>query len=176
MFEPKKIIQIITYLLSLNNNKLNLLKLMKELYLIDRLSISERDTSLSGDTYVSMSHGPVLSITLNLIRDDFFKRYIKQIPAKYFPDIELTKSAGEDLLSAKDKEYINSVSSKFAKYSPRQLEEYTHKLKEWVDPLGSSIKIRYRDIMKALGKSDEEIKQAKLEYEQISNLTNFLGN
>lgn len=176
MFEHKKIIQIITYLLSLNNNKLNLLKLMKELYLIDRLSISERDTSLSGDIYVSMPHGPVLSITLNLIRDDYFKKYIKQIPAKYFPDIELAKSAGDDLLSEKDKEYINAISSQFKKYTPKQLEKYTHNLKEWVDPLGSSIKIRYQDIMKALGRSDEEIKQAKLEYEQMSNLSQLLGN
>lgn len=39
MFDNKKVLQIISYLLSLNGNKMDKLKLMKELYLIDRMSI-----------------------------------------------------------------------------------------------------------------------------------------
>jgi hypothetical protein len=44
-------------------------------------------------------------------------------------------------------------------------------LPEWTDPKGSSLKIRYRDVMLALGKSEEEISAAKQEYEKISELS-----
>ena len=67
MFSTNKILQVIGYLLSLNDNKMNLLKLLKELYLIDRESIKDTNFSLSGDEYFSLNHGPVLSATKNLL-------------------------------------------------------------------------------------------------------------
>lgn len=69
MFDNKKVLQIISYLLSLNGNKMDKLKLMKELYLIDRMSIDEDNSSISGDDFFSMKYGPVLSMTLNIIND-----------------------------------------------------------------------------------------------------------
>lgn len=171
-----KIAQMISYLLSLNGNKMNLLKLMKELYLSDRLSIEERDTSISGDVYFSMNHGPVLSATLNLIRNGEFKNYFSQTKVSYFPDLILKQTAGDSFLSAKDKEYLKAISDQFKNASCWELEEYTHKLPEWKDPSGSSTKIRYQDIMRALGRSEEEIAEAKKEYDQICNFNKQLGN
>ena len=69
MFSQEKVLQEILYLLSLNGGEMNLLKLMKELYLIDRESIKERDSSVSGDVFFSMRHGPVLSYTLNMLNN-----------------------------------------------------------------------------------------------------------
>ena len=54
MFDNKKVLQIISYLLSLNGNKMDKLKLIKELYLIDRMSINEDNSSISGDDFFSM--------------------------------------------------------------------------------------------------------------------------
>ncbi len=51
MFRSQKVLEIITYLLSMNNNKMEKLKLIKELYLIDRLSIEETNMSITGDEY-----------------------------------------------------------------------------------------------------------------------------
>lgn len=176
MFFPEKILHEILYLLSLNDNRMNLLKLMKELYLIDRESIKERDTSVSGDVFFSMPHGPVLSQTLNLCYDlpnNGWAEYLEQIIAPYYPDISVKKMIEPDLLSEKDKEYIRKVSEEFKEYSPKELEDYTHKLSEWKDPQGSSRKIRYADVMKALGKTDEEISEAKAEYEKFNALLNL---
>lgn len=175
MFSSEKILQEIIYLLSLNGNRMNLLKLMKELYLIDRESIDERDTSVSGDVFYSMSHGPILSQTLNMLNDlmnNNWGQCLESVTAPYYPDIQIKNSISVNLdrLSIKDKSYIQTVSDKFKTYTPKQLERYTHTLPEWVDPQGSSLKIRYRDVMKALGKSDEEIDLAKQEYEKISEL------
>lgn len=170
-----KIKQMICYLLSLNNNKMNLLKLMKELYLADRSSIAERDTSISGDTFCSLPHGPVLSITLNLINCDELSDCIKTVPARYYPDVICIGDPGSDFLSQKDKEIIKNISDTFKDYTPKQLEEYTHTLPEWKDPQGSSLKIRYRDIMSALGKTEEETLAAKQEYDRYCALKDKLG-
>ena len=69
MFDNKKVLQMVSYLLSLNGNKMDKLKLIKELYLIDRMSIDEDNSSISGDNFFSMKYGPVLSMTLNIIND-----------------------------------------------------------------------------------------------------------
>lgn len=173
MYSSNKILQEIAYLLSLNNNRMNLLKLMKELYLIDRASIDERDSSVSNDIFVSMPHGPVLSQTLNMLYElpnNNWSDYLDKIEARFFPDIQLKGCINFDRLSSKDREYIEKISTQFKDYTPLQLEDYTHQLPEWVDPAGSSFKIRFRDVMKALGKSDDEIIAAKKEYENINDL------
>lgn len=180
MFLTNKVLQIIGYLLSLNDGKMNLLKLMKELYLIDRESIKDTNFSLSGDEYFSLNHGPVLSATKNLLEDlgrdkdnNYWDKFLEKKENKYFPDILLIKEIDTDELSEKDKEYIKNISDKFKNYSEWEIEKYTHKLKEWKDLKGGSQKIRYCEIMQALGKTEKEIKEAKLEYEALSNLLNF---
>ena len=176
MFSADKILQEIIYLLGLNGGRMNLLKLMKELYLIDREAIAERDTSVSGDTFFSMKHGPVLSLTLNMLNDlqaAGWNDWLESQPAKYYNDIIVKKDIELSLLSEKDKEYISTISERFKNFDRFQLEDYTHKyLPEWHDPHGSSKKIRYRDIMRALGRSDEEIREAKEEYEFYCGLNN----
>ncbi len=178
MFSAEKVLHEIMFLLSINDGRMNLLKLMKELYLADRESIKERDTSISGDDFCSMPHGPVLSRTLNVCYDlpnNAWAEYLDKISTVYHPDIAIRKMIDVDLLSNKDKEYLTSVSERFKNYSPYQLELYTHKLQEWVDPHGSSRKIRYADVMRALGKTEQEILEAKKEYEQLETLYT-LGN
>ena len=46
------------------------LKLMKLLYLADREAVRNFGLPISGDKMVSMPHGPVLSMTLNLMDGD----------------------------------------------------------------------------------------------------------
>jgi len=46
------------------------LKLIKLLYIIDREALLRWGRPLTGDRYVSMDHGPVLSQTLNLITEE----------------------------------------------------------------------------------------------------------
>lgn len=175
MFSAEKVLQEIAYLLKLNSNRMPLIKLMKELYLIDRLSIDERETSISGDSFFCMDHGPVLSFTLNILRDvsrSEWGDYLQAIQTRdYFPDIFMNKEVKEDLLSEKEKGYISRISEEFFNYSSAEIENYTHQLPEWNDPQGSSKKIKFADIMSALGKSDEEIRDAKEEYEFFEKIS-----
>lgn len=173
MFLPEKILQEVVYLLSLNDNRMNVLKLMKELYLADRASIAERDVSISGDYFVSMPHGPVLSNTLNMLNDipyTIWGEHLDKIASEYHYDVAIKKSLDFDRLSKKDKSYLENVAEQFKDMTAYELEKYTHTLPEWVDPKGSSRKIRFTTVMKALGKTDEEILEAKTEYDHLEEL------
>ncbi|MDR0423279.1 MAG: SocA family protein [Rickettsiales bacterium] len=155
---------------------------MKELYLIDRKSIEETDFSITGDEYYSLNHGPVLSATKNLLEDlgrdsnNYWDNFLTKQDNKYFPDIILIKDTGQDYLSDKDKEYINLIDKEFKEYDEWKIREYTHNLPEWKNPEGSSKKIRYVDIMIALGKTEAEIKEAKKEYDLLNDLSNLANS
>lgn len=176
MFNEKRMLQIISYLLSLNNNEMDKLKLIKELYLIDRVSIDEDNSSVSGDEFFSLKYGPVLSNTLNIINDipngNSWSEYIN---ISNYKKIRLIKPFDEGRLSKRDKYFIQLISDKYKKYTTPQLVEYTHTLPEWKEPKDTNYKIRFADIMKALGKSDEEIAYAKKEYDSLSELYTSLG-
>lgn len=176
MFNDKKVLEIISYLLSLNNNRMDKLKLIKELYLIDRLSIDEKHRSITGDKYFSLPHGPILSNTLNIINDiainNEWSQYL-EVEQPY--TIKLIKQFDEGRLSKKDIEYITTISDKYQNYSTYQLRDYTHTLPEWKEPNGSNRPIHFADIMKALGKTDSQIEAAKEEYKNLNNLYSVIG-
>lgn len=46
---------------------------------------------------------------------------------------------------------------------------------QWKEPFGSNRKIHFTDIMKALNKDEDEIKEAKEEYKNICELYKSLG-
>lgn len=179
MFSSDKVLQEIGYLLLLNDNRMNLLKLMKELYLIDREAIKDTNFSVSGDNHCSMDNGPVLSTTLNLLYDlgkggnNIWNEYFLSKETRYYPDICLKNKTNDDELSEMDKEYIKNISDKFKNYDEWELKDYTHNLKEWKNPKGSSVPIKYKDIMLAVGKTEKEIVIAKREYEALSELYNL---
>lgn len=79
------------------------------------------------------------------------------------------------MLSKRDKYFINAVSDKYKNYSTAQLIDFTHQLPEWKNPAESNRKIKFSDIMKALGKSDEEIISAKNEYDNLTDLYTSIG-
>lgn len=175
MFNSRKMLQIISYLLQLNDNKMDKIKLMKELYLIDRMAINEENMSISGDDYFSLPHGPVLSQTLNILGDIVEGNEWSEYLAVDKHTIVLKKDFDEGRLSKQDKYYINAISDKYKSYAPFELRDYTHQLPEWTDPEGSNRKIYFADIMRALGKSEDEIQDAKEEYDRINDLYSSLG-
>ena len=136
---------------------MSLLKLMKELYLIDRESIKERDSSVSGDEFFSLRHGPVLSYTLNMLNNleqTEWKNKLEKKEHRYYPIIKKLGQVDYDLLSDKDKDYIRTVSDTFKSMSDWDIVEYTHTLKEWTNPGYTSRKIRFSEVMRALGKKN----------------------
>jgi uncharacterized phage-associated protein len=69
MFSELKIAQMSAFLIQLSpDSTLPYMKLIKLLYLSERAAVQRWGESMSGDKFVSMPQGPVLSQTYNLIQ------------------------------------------------------------------------------------------------------------
>ena len=165
------------YLLDRGKGRMNYLKLMKLLYLADRASMKRNGHPISGDRYVSMDHGPVLSQTFNLIKGAVqfselgWNHWIAD-RADY--DVSLKRKVHREMLdelSEADLEILGDVHSKFGKMDQWKLVDYTHRYcREWEDPNGSSIQISYENVFKALGRTSAEAKKLGARVEQQRHL------
>ena len=160
MFNERKVAQMAAYLLAKGERRMAHLKLMKLLYLADRRSMDVYGFPISGDRVVAMPHGPVLSMTLNLIDgdvescEDGWESWISdkanhQVALKRTPSPELL-----DELSVADLGALDAVWNEFGHMTQWAIRDYTHDhCPEWKDPNGSSVAIPFEDIFGALGKT-----------------------
>ena len=163
MFSERKVAQMAAFILKKQGGIMSHLKLIKLLYLADRVALDEFGFSMSGDSFYSLPNGPILSRTLNLMAgvvesDDFGweawisdKENHKVSLRQDFEPQEL------DYLSRADIDVLNSILEKFGPMDKWQLVAYTHEnCEEWKDPNGSSALIPHISIFKAFGRSKED--------------------
>lgn len=169
IFSERKAAEAAAFLLLKGGGRLDLLKVMKLMYLAERESFKKYGESITGDSFVSMRQGPVLSGTYDLIggyfdktSDGWWKRLISD-RAGY--QIEINPQANiadpnEDLLglSEADTECLELVWEGFGHLDKWELVEFTHEnCPEWVDPGNSSRPIPVSRLLKALGFGDEQV-------------------
>ncbi len=173
MFSQEKVLQEILFLLRLNGGKLELTKLMKELYLIDRESMGERESSVSGDEFFFLRHGPVLSFTLNILEtleESEWGDFLERKGNTFLPKSSKSSSDDFDLLSEKEKAYIKKISEQFREKPASDLVNYVLTLKECSPFKKPGQRIQFSELMSALGKTDREIRQAKAENDFFEKL------
>lgn len=158
MFNERKVAQMAAYLLDKGGETMSHLKLMKLLYLADRTSMEIYGFPISGDRIVAMPHGPVLSMTLNLIDGDVEScenGWESWVSDKANHEVSLKRPATPealDELSAADKATLDAVWAKFGHMDKWTIRDYTHDhCPEWKDPMGSSLAISYESVFRALG-------------------------
>lgn len=159
MFNECKVAHMAAFFL--NNapeKRLPHLKLMKLLYLADREFMRRHGRTMSGDYLVSMPHGPVLSMTLNLMDGD-----VESVSGGWeslISDKENHELALRDVsdnfkfneLSAADKDVLLSVWQDFGAMGKWEIRDWTHDhCAEWEDPKGSSKAISYQRLAQAVG-------------------------
>ena len=166
MFNERRVAQMAAYLLSREKGRMNYLKLMKLLYLADRESMKRHGHPISGDRFVSMDHGPVLSQTFNLIKGTvrFAERgWNHWIADRADHEVSLKRKVNRealDELSEADLNVLGDVYSKFGKMDQWKLVDYTHRYcREWEDPKGPSAPIDYETIFKALGRTPAQARK-----------------
>lgn len=146
---------------------INVLKLMKLLYLSDRESMSRTGMPITFDGMVSMPHGPVLSRTLNMLSGqtdegtaDLWEEWISDKESHKVNVIRNAERADLDELSDSDIESMEKVWADFGRMGGFALRDWTHAhCPEWQDPNGSSVAIDEADVLKALGRKPEEAAQ-----------------
>jgi len=165
LFNVEKLMGIIACIMKrMDVKSINCMKVIKLMYLSDRLHIDKYDSSISNDEYYSMPHDPVLSRLYNLIMNESCDKFQKEWD-KFFLrngyDIAIRDtSVNEKILelSRAEENTIGEVVDKYGKMDKWDLvNNVAHKLPEWEDPQGSSIPLPLRKIMEALGKDKNEI-------------------
>ena len=171
LFDEKKLTQATAFFLYKAHGRLPILKLMKLLYIAERESFRKFHRPLIGDSLVSMKHGPVLSITYNVMNgavrhQDFWNEWISdrsdnEVALK---DESLIRDE-DDLLELSDNDIslLNEVWEEFGHLTRWQLVDWTHAhCPEWNDPGASSFPIHYDTLFKALN-FDEGLQKHILE-------------
>ena len=67
-FHPEKAVEAAAILLKLHREPMKYLGLLKMLYIADRFALKHMEQPITGDHYVSMKYGPVLSGVYDLIK------------------------------------------------------------------------------------------------------------
>jgi uncharacterized phage-associated protein len=168
LFDERKAAEAAAFLLFKAGGKLPLIKLVKLLYLAERLSLRRHGEPLTGDRLVSMPNGPVLSMTYDHINGALPSRtggWDSWIADRAGHEVALAdasklRSPEQDLLrlSDSDLEVLADVWAEFGHWDRWKLVEYTHSdaCPEWEDPEGSSQPISYERLFEKLGFSVEQ--------------------
>ncbi|MDB9464369.1 Panacea domain-containing protein, partial [Dolichospermum circinale] len=67
-FHPEKAVEAAAILMKLHGKPIKYLGLLKMLYIADRIALERIEQPITGDHYVSMDYGPVLSGVYDLIK------------------------------------------------------------------------------------------------------------
>lgn len=160
MFDEKAAAHMAVYLLRKNGRPMSHLKLMKLMYLSERTSLKNYASTITGDHFVSMPHGPVLSETLNRMNgcvesqqggwNDFISA-LEDNMISVKPGVS-TDSSKLGHLSKSGMWAMDEVWEKFGGMGRYEIRDYTHAhCPEWKDPDGSSFPISIEEVLCAVG-------------------------
>jgi len=165
----QKVIEASALLLKLHGKPMKYIGLLKMLYIADRIALSRMEQPITGDDSVSMKYGPVLSGVYDLIKGNEMEganlSWQKFIVTKD-NNVELLKELEIEELCEEEVDILTEVYNTFGKIDPFKVAEWTHDFPEWQDPKifnKKAIPISIDDILKNIGKSDEEIAEIRQE-------------
>lgn len=179
-YNARKAAQVAAFFAISAGGKINVLKLVKLIYLADRLALETFEAPILNDKFVSMDHGPVNSITLNHINglaDESTRgAWDSLVTARNgnFVGLRNSKLKIEELdeFSKAELKILKLIWARFGKMNQFEVRDYTHQnCPEWEDPCGSSEPIPMVRIFNFLGKKDSSALAAKLESERIVDQT-----
>lgn len=169
-FHPEKAVQAAAILLKLHGKPMKYIGLLKMLYIADRIALKRMEQPITGDKYVSMDYGPVLSGVYDLIKGNsvdnalqLWSEFISPRGGKKSCYVSLLKDPGNEELCEEEEEILNRVYQSCGHLDPFLVAEWTHELPEWQDPHGSMIPIYVEDVLRSIGKTEQEIEKIREE-------------
>ena len=161
VFDERRAAQAAARLLHKHGGTMPYIKLIKMLYLADRESLIETGEPITGDRFVSMRHGPVLSRVLDLIKDDcpaedsIWHGYVAR---KRF-DACLVGDTESKQLSDFNRDVLDGVFDAYGCLKEWDVVARTHALPEWKDPGDSITPIEPEDILRYNDFTEAEVER-----------------
>ena len=159
VFDEHRAAQAASILLDRAGGSMDYLKLVKLLYLADRVALIATEMTITLDHYASMKHGPPPCRTLELMleeqprEDSIWHRHIKR---KHFV-AHLCEPVEWEQLSESNVKLLNEIYDTYGCLQPSQVVSQTQALPEWRDPGESPIPIDPTDILRYAGYSEYAI-------------------
>lgn len=185
MFSPTRIAQMAAFFAARESrHTINVMKLIKLMYLSDRESLARYDEPITFDYMFSLDEGPILSNALNMINGKLSiasaKAWDHWMSARdgdhNVMGIREFSRENLDYLSDADLEVLEDVWGKFGHMNQWQLSEYTHEhCPEWQYPSGSRIPIDEAELAFHLGKTKEDAAEIKHGIEASRSLDRILA-
>ena len=166
-FNERRSTQAAAFLIRRNGNRLNYMKLIKLLYLVDRVALITWQQPLTGDSYYSFPNGPILAVILDKISSgpnpkspDYWSSII-QIAKDDSYSVTTVEEPEYDELSKREIRLLEGLDDKFKTYSQWDIVGYCHEnLPECTGINSFCDQITVHDILQAGDKdgSDVDIK------------------
>jgi hypothetical protein len=155
--------------------------LLKTLYHADRSSLIKDHRTITGDNFVSMDKGPVLTEIYNFMKDRgdaanlaIWRKYFSEGEGAY--GIKISQLPDLDYLSENEKQTLSDSFDIISSIDPRFISRWMHaSFPEWQDPHGSSIPIDPKIILRSQNVSESEILSIEEETDAVKFAKSFLG-
>ena len=161
-FDIRKAIAAVAFLAQREGGELDMFLSLKMLYLADKEALIRWGKTITGDAFVSMPKGPVLSKTYNLFKGEDWSAYQAEWDSVFSErvnnSIRVLKEVDIDLLSEREMEVLENARRRIHEVAPWQVADWLHQTcPEWSDPHGSLAPIDPATILRNAGKTDSEI-------------------
>jgi len=181
--EQKRAENMILYFANtIQNKEIDRLKLMKLIWLSDRIHLNKYGRTILDDAYKALPHGPIASTIFDMSKSPLENSYEV---ANYI--IKSKKQFDSDFFSETDLEIMKYVAEKFGKMESVKLRNFSHLFPEWKrfedKLLNKSLPNSYDMVMEDffVGTENyfsdimtkEEIEMSKEEYNEHSKIQNF---
>lgn len=160
-FDFEKSLQAAAFLLHLEDGIMPSMRLLKLLYIAERELLAQKATPLTGDIYLAMEHGPVLSHVHDLIkgngaRSTEWESFIQRTGYA----VKLLRQPGRGHLPSEVIDKLAEVSSRYREKDHWGIRDLTHDFPEWQKNYpgdGGSALIALEDILEAQGEDSETL-------------------
>jgi uncharacterized phage-associated protein len=174
-FDERRAAAAAALLLKLDDGAMDYMRLLKLLYIAERRALERWGKPIIGDRYYALDQGPILSNTLDLCKYQSRGVWSEQIKRVGLWAVQLQAEPDLGPLSESEVALLEEVSRIYRDKDQWELSEETHKFPEWKPPRGSRVEILPEDILRALGKSTEEIAEALQESRERAYVKRLLS-
>jgi uncharacterized phage-associated protein len=176
-FDHQKSVQTIAYLIRKAGKPVEKMKLVKLLYLAERLSFEKRGKPMNFDEFYSMKDGPVVASALNGMNHNFDDPAWNALSlADDNRHIDVVGDVSEDHLSRADMAILDAVWERFGKRTAGQLRQWTHDhCGEYVHVDASRLPIEPSQILEQVGnpapaETARDIRNLQIEMGRLAGL------
>jgi len=159
-----------------SGGRINIMKLAKLLYLLDRLSLDRRGVPVVGGDYLSMRNGPVTSEVLDLINSgrllgDADARWEACVSDRRNHDLQLERMPDREHVSDTEIRLLDEIWAEHGDKDQWQLVEWCHAhCGEWTPLARGCAPIAVERIAQALGKPPEMVSKLTREAAELNRL------